>query len=305
MNAVFAFPGQGSQHAGMLDAIPEPDALDRLLDAAEALTGRELRRLADEGTTEELRDTVVAQPLIYLACWTWGSVLIDVGLRPVAVAGHSLGELAALAVAGVYSPEAGLELVCERARLMAECAAAAPGAMSAVLGLSATAVEDAIAGVSEVWVANDNAPAQVVISGTHSAITEASEALLERGAKRIVPLDVAGAFHTPLMHEAAARFADLIRAAEIRDATIPVAQNTRPTPSVSGEEIREALIGQMDSRVRWTETMVAIASAYRPVTLIETGPGSVLTGLARRIEGLPAVCVEETGVEALIEEVLR
>lgn len=305
MNTVFAFPGQGSQRVGMLDAIPEPDALDRLLDAAEALSGRELRRLAREGTPDDLRDTRVAQPLLYLADWAWGTLLIDVGLRPVAVAGHSLGELAALAVADVYSPEAGLELVCERARLMAECAAETPGAMSAVLGLSVSEVEDAIAGLHAVWIANDNAPAQVVLSGTRDAVATAGEALLESGARRVVPLDVAGAFHTPLMREAAARFADLIRSSELRDAAIPVIQNTRPTPSVDAEEIREALLSQMDSRVRWTETMLTVASTYPPVTLVEAGPGSVLTGLARRIDGLPSASVEETGVEALVEEVSR
>lgn len=289
----------------MLDAIPEPDALDRLLDAAEALSGRELRRLSREGSPDDLRDTRVAQPLLYLAGWAWATVLIDVGLRPVAVAGHSLGELAALAVAGVYSPEAGLELVCERARLMAECAAETPGAMSAVLGLNKTVVEDAISDGGDVWLANDNAPGQIVLSGTRDAIAAAGEELIGLGARRVVPLEVAGAFHTPLMHEAAVRFADLIESAELRDPAIPVIQNARPTPSMDVEEIRAALVAQLDSPVRWTETMLTIASAYQPVTLVETGPGSVLRGLARRIEDLPSVGVEETGVETLMEEVFR
>jgi [acyl-carrier-protein] S-malonyltransferase len=287
----------------MLDSVPEVDALDRLVDAAEALVGRELRRLAREGTPAELADTRVAQPLLYLADWAWGSVLLDVGVRPVAVAGHSLGELAALAIAGVYSVEAGLELVCERARLMAEAAAANPGTMAAILGLDGDAVADALAGLDGVWLANDNAPGQVVISGFDAAVATASELLSGAGARRVVPLDVSGAFHSPLMRTAAEAFAEVIADAEFRDAAVPVVQNTRPEPATEAEVIRDALVTQIASPVRWTETMRTLA-AYDPVTLIETGPGSVLKGLARRVPGLPAVSVEEAGVQMLVEEVL-
>jgi [acyl-carrier-protein] S-malonyltransferase len=303
VNAVLVFPGQGSQRAGMLDSVPEVDALDRLVDAAEALVGRELRRLAREGTPADLADTRVAQPLLYLADWAWGSVLLDVGVRPVAVAGHSLGELAALAIAGVYSVEAGLELVCERASLMAEAAAANPGTMAAILGLDGDAVADALAGLDGVWLANDNAPGQVVISGFDAAVATASELLSGAGARRVVPLDVSGAFHSPLMRTAAEAFAEVIADAEFRDAAVPVVQNTRPEPATEAEVIRDALVTQIASPVRWTETMRTLA-AYDPVTLIETGPGSVLKGLARRVPGLPAVSVEEAGVQMLVEEVL-
>jgi [acyl-carrier-protein] S-malonyltransferase len=303
VNAVLVFPGQGSQRAGMLDSVPEVDALDRLVDAAEALVGRELRRLAREGTPADLADTRVAQPLLYLADWAWGSVLLDVGVRPVAVAGHSLGELAALAIAGVYSVEAGLELVCERASLMAEAAAANPGTMAAILGLDGDAVADALAGLDGVWLANDNAPGQVVISGFDAAVATASELLSGAGARRVMPLDVSGAFHSPLMRTAAEAFAEVIADAEFRDAAVPVVQNTRPEPATEAEAIRDALVTQIASPVRWTETMRTLA-AYDPVTLIETGPGSVLKGLARRVPGLPAVSVEEAGVQMLVEEVL-
>jgi [acyl-carrier-protein] S-malonyltransferase len=287
----------------MLDSVPEVDALDRLLDAAEGLVGRELRLLAREGTPSELADTRVAQPLLYLADWAWGSVLLDVGVKPVAVAGHSLGELAALAIAGVYSVEAGLELVCERARLMADAAAANPGAMAAILGLDVDAIAEAVDGLDGVWVANDNAPGQVVVSGLESSVRSAGEILTGAGARRVVPLDVAGAFHSPLMRAAADSFAEVIAAAEFHDAAVPVVQNTRPTPATEAASIREALVSQISSPVRWTETMRAFA-VYEPVTLIETGPGSVLKGLARRVPGLPAVSVEEAGVQLLMEEVL-
>ena len=304
MNAVLVFPGQGSQRVGMLDDIPEVEALVRLLDAAEALTGRDLWRLQREGTPAEIADTRIAQPLLYLADWAWGSVLLDVGVRPVAVAGHSLGELAALAVAGVYSVEAGLELVCERARLMAEAVAENPGSMAAVLGLERETVADVLDGVADVWVANDNAPGQVVISGSREAVASAGDALVSAGARRVLPLDVAGAFHSPLMQQAADGFSALLDVVEFHDAVIPVVQNTRPEPSTHAGEIRAALADQIASPVRWTETMREF-TRYEPVTLIEAGPGSVLRGLARRVEGIDAVSVEDTSVQALVEEVLR
>ncbi|MBA4370936.1 MAG: hypothetical protein C0418_05085, partial [Coriobacteriaceae bacterium] len=152
------FPGQGSQRIGMLAALPEHDDLPRLLDAAEALSGIPLASLAERGPEEALSDTRAAQPLLFLADWAWGSALLDAGLEPVAVAGHSLGEFAALALAGVFSPEAGLELVVERSRLMAEVAAGSPGGMVAVLGLDGPAVTAALEGIEGAWTANDNCP---------------------------------------------------------------------------------------------------------------------------------------------------
>lgn len=304
MQVVLLFPGQGSQRPGMIDAVPETDALVRLLDAAEALTGSSLRRVASEGPPSELVDTRVAQPLLYLADWAWGRALLDVGVSPGYVAGHSLGELAALAVAGVFSPEAGLELVCERARIMSETAAKTSGGMAAVLGLDADIVSAALDGIADVWVANDNAPGQIVISGAAAGIEMATAALQQAGARRVVRLDVGGPFHSPLMQPAADAFASIIVHTEMADAAIPVLQNTRPTPTTSAEEIRAALLGQISSPVRWTETMRFLAGRA-PITAVESGPGTVLRGLARRIEGIAAVSVEEIGLEALVEEVLR
>ncbi len=297
------FPGQGSQRAGMLESVPELDALDRLLDAAEALSGLELRRLAAEGTPEELADTRVAQPLLYLADWAWGVTLLQSGVEPEAVAGHSLGELAALAVADVYSPEAGLELVVERSKLMAAAAASVPGAMAAVLGLEGATVSAAIDGIDAVWVANDNAPGQVVISGAEDGVVAATEALTAAGARRVVPLSVSGAFHSPLMAGAGDAFAALLDEAEFADASIPVLQNTAPQPVTDARLIRERLKAQITSPVRWTETMQALA-ADGPVTLVEAGPGTVLAGLAKRVEGVTAVSVESMPLEQIVEEVL-
>lgn len=302
IKTAFVFPGQGSQRAGMLDAVPENEALDRLLDAAEALSDLELRTIARLGDETDLADTRVAQPLLYLADWAWGVSLIESGIEPDLLAGHSLGELAALAIAGVYSVEAGLELVVERSKLMASTAAATPGTMSAILGMTSDSIAEAITDIDGVWVANDNSAGQVVISGTHEGVNAASEALANAGARKIVPLKVAGPFHSPLMQPAAHAFAEIVRGAEFADATVPVLQNTDPAPTTDAILIQQRLMSQITSPVRWTETMATLASEG-PTLVIECGPGAVLGGLSRKIEGVTALSVETAGIERILEEV--
>lgn len=302
--AALVFPGQGSQRQGMLDYVPENDTFSRLVDAAEALSGLDLAQISLTAEPEDLADTRVAQPLLYLTDWAWGVALLESGLEPVAVAGHSLGEFAALAIAGVFSPEAGLELVIERSKLMATQAHATAGAMAAVLGMDSVVVTAAVEGMSGVWVANDNSPGQVVISGTHQGIEAATAALSEAGARRVVPLKVAGAFHCPLMEPAREAFQRILDSAELRDATIPVIQNTHPEPATQAAVIRDRLARQITEPVRWTETMRAL-SANGPIVLVETGPGSVLRGLARGLDGITAVSVEDAGIEEIMEEVLK
>lgn len=296
------FPGQGSQRTEMLADVPETDDLGRLLDAAEALSGLPLRVLEATGTATALSDTRVAQPLLYLAGWAWARALLDSGLVPVAVAGHSLGELTALAIADVYSVEAGLELVVERSKLMAAAASSAPGGMTAVIGLERERIDSALAGVDGVWVANDNSAAQVVITGRSDALPAAEALLSEAGARRLVRLNVAGAFHSPLMEPARAAFADLLAGTMFRDATVPVIQNTDPRPETAADAIRERLASQITSPVRWTETVSAFGTDG-PCTVIEVGPGSVLTGLAKRVDGVTALSVEASGIEAVLTEV--
>jgi len=296
------FPGQGSQRIGMLSDLACLDGAERLLDAAEALSGLPLRHVAVAGTPEQLADTRFAQPLLYLADWAAGVKALASGVTPVALAGHSLGELAALAVAGVYSVEAGLELLVERSRLMADVAAETPGGMVAVLGLDATSIAAALEGVQGVWVANDNSAGQTVVSGTPDGLVAATGALNGAGARRIVPLAVAGPFHSPLMQPAATRFADLLRAATFCDAALPVFQNTSASPATAAEVIRQRLAGQIVSPVRWTETMEALKAADVTV-LLECGPGAVLTGLAKRVEGLSAYAIEQTDIEDFRKEV--
>jgi [acyl-carrier-protein] S-malonyltransferase len=295
------FPGQGSQRQGMLDRPPLTGPLTRLLDAAQALSGLDLRAIAAMGTPDQLADTRAAQPLLYLADWAWGREALSAGVVPMAVAGHSLGELAALAIADVYSVEAGLELVVERSRLMAECAAAHPGRMSAVLGLDADVVASVSEPIGEVWVANDNAPGQVVISGTPEGVAEASAALAAAGARRIVPLPVAGAFHTPLMDAAADAFRRVLGRTEFRDASLSVYSDTAPSAEVAGAVLRERLAGQIAGPVRWTGIMEALV-ADGCDTLLECGPGAVLSGLAKRMSGLTGHAVEDEGIRTVLDE---
>lgn len=293
------FPGQGSQRVGMLDTLPDHEDLARLLDAAEALSGLPLRAIAENGPADTLSDTRAAQPLLYLTGLAWGDTMMDCGLDPVFVAGHSLGEYAALAIAGVFSAEAGLELVAERSSLMAANAASAAGTMVAVLGMERSAVAELVGDLSSVWLANDNSATQVVLSGTHPGIEAATVALTAAGARRIVPLTVAGPFHSPLMAPAGDRFAAIVAEAQFEDARIPIIQNTDPTPATDARLVKSRLLGQITGPVRWTETVLALRDAGVEV-IVEAGTGSVLTGLVRKIEGIEAVAVE-SGIDHVLE----
>ena len=296
------FPGQGSQRVGMLDTLPPSAGLTGLLEYAESLSGLDLRAIAAEGPDAALADTRVAQPLLYVAGWAWASALAEAGITPSIVAGHSLGELTALAVAGVFDVMTGLEIVIERAHAMAAAAANTPGTMAAVLGMDSAAVADLVAPIDGVWIANDNAPGQIVLTGTHAGVERATRALSEAGARKIVPLNVAGPFHSPLMAPAAEAFAHSLDSVPFAQATIPVVQNTTASAATDPAVIRARLADQIISPVRWTETMLAIRADGATV-MIEAGPGAVLTGLARRIEGLSAHAAETTGIDKLREEV--
>lgn len=296
----FVFPGQGSQRTGMLDTLPTLASTHALLDAAERLTGMPLRRIAADGPADVLAQTRAAQPLLYVAGLAWAEALARASVAPAFVAGHSLGELAALAVAGVFPASTGLELVAERARIMGEVAAATPGTMAAVLGVQRDVVADAVANVSGVWLANDNSDGQAVISGTHDGVERATQALHEAGARKIVPLEVAGPFHSPLMEPARQAFAEVLDSVQFTEARIPVLQNTEPSPATDPETIKARLRDQITAPVRWRET-VAELQRLGVTVLAETGPGAVLTGLARRVSGLTAVSVETEGIERTLE----
>lgn len=301
MSVAFVFPGQGSQRVGMLDALPAMPDTGRLLDLAEDLSGLALRSLVTDGPAVALSDTRAAQPLLFIADLMWARAAAEV-VDPSFVAGHSLGELAALAFAGVFTPEVGIKLVCERGRIMSEAASEAPGGMAAVLGMARDDVTRLIEGARGVWIANDNSAAQAVISGTHGGIEWATQALLAAGARKVVRLDVAGPFHSPLMEAAADRFARVLEGEAFADSRMPVIQNADPTPTSDAAVIRRRLLAQITAPVRWRETMGTL-SEHGATILIEAGPGAVLTGLARRTEGLTAVAVDNEGIARVVEVV--
>ncbi len=277
MRVGLCFPGQGSQAAGMAAGLETTDLGRRLLGAAAGM-GADLSPVFGDDE-ESLRPTDVAQPaLVFTELVLAGAIPRETEV--VAVAGHSVGELSACAAAGALEPETALRLSIERGRLMA---AMHEGVMAAVLGLDAGAVEEICRAVEgTVVVANLNGPGQVVISGTRPAVAAASARAQQAGARRVVPLRVGGAFHSPLMEQAGAAFARVLDATPIRDATVPVVANVDAAPVRDAGDIRERLRRQLVSPVHWTESVQRMVELGAD-TLIEVGPGSVLTGLARRI----------------------
>lgn len=283
MNA-FVFPGQGSQKVGMGHTLYESSAPAReLFGRANDILGYDLARLCFEGPGEELTDTRHAQPALLTVGALCHQAALERGLVGQMLAGHSLGEYTALVAGGVLDFEAALCLVQRRAALMA---AAPPGAMAALVGLPderLEAVLQAAGEVGEVVAANDNAPGQVVVSGTPDAVEAAMQEAKAQGAKMAVKLPVSGAFHSPLMRGAGAEMAELIAATPFRDATVPIYQNTTARPATAAQELKAALQAQMTGRVRWTETIRAMIGDGA-TQFYELGPGAVLTGLLKRID---------------------
>ncbi|MBN2247421.1 MAG: ACP S-malonyltransferase [Coriobacteriia bacterium] len=296
----FVFPGQGSQRIGMLDRVPDAAAARALVADAEDCSGLPLGRLAAEGPVDRLTDTRAAQPLLFIADLLWARAVSQHGIDPVVVAGHSLGEYAALAFSDVLDDLEALSLVCERSRLMADVAEAVGGTMAAVLGMDVDATHAVVDGLDGVWVANENGPGQVVISGTHAGIEHAIGALSAAGARRVVPLEVAGPFHSPLMAPAAEAFGHTLARTTFRQALVPVSQNTGATPTDDADLIRGRLAAQIVSPVGWTAILEAFATKGVEV-LVECGPGSVLTGITRRYEGLEGVSADTDGLDRVSE----
>ena len=280
MAIAWVFPGQGSQKVGMGDPVLSlPGAKERFALASQ-LMGRDLLAICRGETIEgegpaDLNDTRNTQPALFVV----ESLIVDElqrqGRQPALVAGHSLGELVALYAAGVFDAATGLELMLKRSTLMA---AAGGGAMTAVIGFDREQLESLVSANDGVVIANDNSAAQVVLSGTPDAVKTVSEQLT---CKRAIPLPVSGAFHSPFMADAAKAFADHIDAIGFEDARVPVLSNTDPSPTCDGALIKQRLRDQMTTGVRWRETMDAMTSAQVD-TLVEIGPGNVLSGLAKR-----------------------
>ena len=281
MTLAWVFPGQGSQKLGMAAAVLELPGARQRFDQASALLGRDLlaicagEGLEAAGEPSDLNDTRNTQPALFVLESLLAEALLAQGRRPALVAGHSLGELVALHVAGVFDFATGLALMQRRSTLMA---AAGGGAMTAVMGFERAELDALVAATAGVVIANDNSSAQVVLSGTPEAVAAVSSQLR---CKRAVPLAVSGAFHSPFMAEAAAAFAADLEQVPFADATVPVLSNTDPSPETSGERLKERLRLQMTSGVRWRETMATL-EAQGITTAVEIGPGSVLSGLIKR-----------------------
>ncbi len=280
MSIAWIFPGQGSQKLGMAeDLLSLPGAQKRFQSASELL-GRNLLEICRGGHKEDdqltdLNDTRNTQPALFVV----ESLLVDdlrrQGRKPTYVAGHSLGEIVALYSAEVFDFDTALSLLKNRSELMAE---AAGGAMTAVIGFDRQKLETLVEDIEGVVIANDNSEAQVVLSGSPEGVTAVTTSL---GCKRAIPLNVSGAFHSPYMANAAKTFAMQLDQINFNKASIPVLSNSDPIPSCDPHVLKQKLKSQMISGVRWRETMEELVS--RGInTLVEIGPGNVLSGLAKR-----------------------
>ena len=287
MKHAYVFPGQGSQAVGMgkdiYDNVPEAK---ELFEKANEILGFRITDIMFAGTPEELKETKVTQPAVFLHSVILAKAL---GVKPDAVAGHSLGEFSALVVAGALSFEDGLKLVSKRAMAMQKCCEQQPGGMAAVLGLADKTIEDVCAAVEgTVVAANYNCPGQLVISGAGAAVDEACVKLKEAGARRALRLPVGGAFHSPLMEPARQELEAAIAEAEFMTPSCPVYQNVEAKPYTDAEAYKKNLIAQLTAPVRWTqiaENMIADGVAE----FTEVGPGNVLQGLVSKVSREVAV----------------
>lgn len=298
------FPGQASQIVGMARDLTEAGGpAATFLGQIDEILGFELTSMMFEGPMEVLTETRNAQPAILAHSVAVAMALREIGIEPTVVAGHSLGEFSAAAAVGSLTPEQALKLVRRRGELMFEAGQQRPGTMAAIMGLDADKVREVCADVSRehgsVVLANHNSAAQVVISGAVDAVPVAGEALKAAGARRVTPLNVSGAFHSPLLADAAASFAADLEANEFEDPTMPLVANVSGRPVTRAADLRSGLKRQLTSPVLWHDTMEWITSgqATAPRVVLEVGPGKVLSSLARRsfpeVTFLPVGTVED------------
>ena len=280
----FVFPGQGAQFSGMGKDLHDASQDARMrFEQANDILGFDIASIMFEGTAEELKQTKVTQPAIFLHSVILAECLGD-AFQPDMVAGHSLGEFSALVAAGALGFKDGLSLVSARANAMQKACELQPSTMAAVLGLENNVVEDICGNTDGVVVAaNYNCPGQLVISGEVSAVEAACHTLTEAGARRALMLPVGGAFHSPLMEPAREELATAIAQADIQSPRCPIYQNVSAEPTSDPQLIRQQLVAQLTAPVRWTQTMEAmIADGAKEVT--EVGPGKVLQGLFKKVD---------------------
>lgn len=283
----YIFPGQGSQFPGMAQELYSSHK--DLMERANELLGFRITDIMFEGTEDDLKATRVTQPAVFLH-----SVLLalDQEQQPDMVAGHSLGEFSALVACDALDWEDGLRLVALRANEMYKCCEAVPGTMAAVIKLPDDVIESVCAEIEGVVPANYNSPGQVVISGEVSAIELACEKMKEAGAKRALPLSVSGAFHSPLMEPAREALGKAIEATPFRVPRCPIYQNVTALPSTDPAVIKDNLLKQLTSPVRWTQTVQNML-ADGAARFVELGPGTVLQGLVKRIAPSPTEIILE------------
>jgi [acyl-carrier-protein] S-malonyltransferase len=284
MKKAFVFPGQGSQFPGMAKDLYTSSAIAKQrLDAANDILGFRITDIMFDGSEEDLKQTRVTQPAIFLHSVVTAEVMGD-DFRPNMVAGHSLGEFSALVAAGALKFEDGLKLVAARAMAMQRACEINPSTMAAILGLEDEVVEQACSEIDGVVVAaNYNCPGQLVISGSNEAVQKACELLSSRGAKRALLLPVGGAFHSPLMEPAREELEGAIAATAFVAPICPIYQNVTAAAVTDPAEIKKNLLIQLTAPVRWTQTMQAML-ADGATEVVEVGPGKVLQGLFKKID---------------------
>ena len=278
----YVYPGQGAQFPGMGKELFENNSVaKKIFGDANDILGFKITDIMFEGSAEDLKQTKVTQPAIFLHSVVLSEV--EQSFNPDMVAGHSLGEFSALVANKALTLEDGLRLVSKRAEAMQKACEANPSTMAAILGLEDDVVERICSEIDEIVVpANYNCPGQLVISGSNEGIAIACEKLLEAGARRALPLQVGGAFHSPLMEPAREELAEAIESTQFNDPVCPVYQNATALPASDVELIKKNLVAQLTSPVRWTQSVQKMVEDGA-VNFIESGPGKVLQGLVKKI----------------------
>ena len=288
MLTAFLFPGQGSQKVSMgYDLYKYTDVGKEYFDLANDIMACNIKDIIFNGPDEKLKETLYTQPAIFIVSVIIGKILIDRGLMPAMVAGHSLGEYSACTISGSFSFENGLSLVKLRAENMQIAGKTNPGTMAAIIGMSFEDIQNICTTTSEenciVVPANHNSPNQIVISGNKTAVEEAMDQARSSGARLVKELNVSGAFHSPLMHSAKDALSEALDKTKINNANIPVYSNVSATATLKSDEIRLNLKNQIDSPVLWSNTIRNMKND-KASKMIEVGPGKILQGLTRKID---------------------